>query len=251
MTNMERMSLESVNTHAITDNKVKKGIAADGGVMAGTGTGVTFADSLNSFTAQTVGAWTPEGELNDVPDTWQPDGMFFAILGEVRTAKEYLQKLGVDTENRVPTHEITEEQRKWLESRHDFEDLKNKSVFTPEFGNLMGDLYYLNVLSESEATSPAIVRTVTKEAGEVLYRSDSAMLVKLDDDAAEFDKKADDERFEAALKYLDKMIEAERDRLDEEQEDYYLDFIHGKTDDYLNSIQSCYNVIFDLLCADN
>ncbi len=246
MTNMERMSLESVNTHAITDNKVKKGIAADNGVMAGTGTGVTFADSLYSLTAQTVAAWTPEGELNDVPANWQTDEPSFAILGEVRAAKEFLESRGVDTRHRTPTHEIAEEQRKWLESRHDFESLKNKSVFTPEFGNLMGDLYYLNVLSESEATSPAIVKPVTK--GEVLFQSDNAALIKLDDDYEEYKKKAEDERYESALKYLDKMIEAERERLDEKQEDYYLDFIHGKTDnDYLNNIQSCYSIIFELL----
>lgn len=246
MTNMERLSLESVNTHAITDNKVKKGIAADGGVMAGTGTGVTFADSLNSFTAQTVGAWTPEGELNDVPDNWQTDDSVFLILREVRAAKEYLQSHGVDTEHRVPTHEITAEQREWLESRHDFEALKNKSVFTPEFGNLMGDLYYLNVLSESEATSPAIVRPEIK--GEVVAREKNIALVKLDDDYEEYKKKAEDERYESALKYLDKMIKAEQERLDEKQEDYYLDFIHGKTnDDYLNNIQSCYSIILELL----
>ena len=246
MTNMERMSLESVNTHAITDNKVKKGIAADNGVMAGTGTGVTFADSLYSLTAQTVAAWTPEGELNDVPANWQTDEPSFAILGEVRAAKEFLESRGVDTRHRTPTHEITEEQLKWLESRHDFEALKNKSVFTPEFGNLMGDLYYLNVLSESEATSPAVFRPEIN--GEVLFQSGDAMLIKLDADYEEAKKQAEDERYESALKYLDKMIKAEQERLDEKQEDYYLDFIHGKTDnDYLNNIQSCYAVILELL----
>lgn len=243
---MERMSLESVNTHAITDNKVKKGIAADGGVMAGTGTGVTFADSLYSLTAQTVGAWTPEGELNDVPDNWQTGEVSFAILGEVRAAKEYLKKIGVDTENRVPTHEITEEQRKWLESRHDFEALKNKSVFTPEFGNLMGDLYYLNVLSEREATSPAVVGVI--DMNDVMFQSENYAFIKVDENYEASRKKAEDERFESALKYLDKMIKAEQERLDEKQEDYYLDFIHGKTDnDYLNNIQSCYGIILELL----
>lgn len=243
MTNMERMSLESVNTHAITDNKVKKGIAADNGVMAGTGTGVTFADSLCSLTAQTVAAWTPEGELNDVPANWQTDEPSFAILGEVRAAKEYLESRGVDTRHRTPTHEITEEQRKWLESRHDFEALKNKSVFTPEFGNLMGDLYYLNVLSESEATSPAVVGTLPYN-GEIIAEAKDITLIKLNSDLEE----AKDERYESVLRYLDKMIKAEQERLDEKQEDYYLDFIHGKTDsDYLNNIQSCYSIILELL----
>lgn len=245
MTNMERMSLESVNTHAITDNKVKKGIAADGGVMAGTGTGVTFADSLYSLTAQTVGAWTPEGDLNDVPANWQTNSVW-DVLGSVNAAKKYLKKIGVDTENRVPTHEITEEQRKWLESRHDFEALRNKSVFTPEFGNLMGDLYYLNVLSESEATSPAVVGVIDMD--DVLFQSGDYAFIKVDENYEASRKKAEDERYESALKYLDKMIKAEQERLDEKQEDYYLDFIHGKTnDDYLNNIQSCYSIILELL----
>lgn len=246
MTNFERLALESVNTHAITDNKAKKGIAADNGVMASTGTGVTFADSLNSFTAQTVAAWTPEGELNDVPANWQTDDSVFLILREVRAAKEYLQSHGVDTEHRVPTHEITAEQLEWLESRHDFEALKNKSVFTPEFGNLMGDLYYLNVLSESEATSPAVVGVI--DMNDVLFQSRDYAFIKVDENYEASRKKAEDERYESALKYLDKMIKAEQERLDEKQEDYYLDFIHGKTDnDYLNNIQSCYSIILELL----
>lgn len=242
MTDFERLSLESVNTHAITDNKPKKGIAADEGVMASNGSGVTFADSLKSFTAQSVGAWTPEGEKPDVPDTWDT-GSPLSILSAVKTAKEFLEKNGVDVENRVPTHEITDEQRAWLESRHDFEDLKNKSVDTPEFADLIADLYYLNVISEKDVNNVAWVKLPIPD-GQVLYQSKDAMLIKLPDNAAE-EESAD--RADAALKYLEKLIELERKRLDEKREEYYLDFIHGKTDeDYLNSLQSCFDIILDL-----
>lgn len=235
MTDFERLSLESVNTHAITDNKPKKGIAADEGVMASNGSGVTFADSLKSFTAQTVGVWTPEGEIPDVPDTWDPGNMI-PILEAVKTAKDFLKQNGVDVENRVPTHEITDEQRAWLESRHDLEDLKTKSVSDPEFADLIADLYYLNVISERDAEYIACVDVIPAE--EAL-----PMLIKLDNAAEE--ESAD--RADTALKYLEKLIELERKRLDEKREDYYLDFIHGKTDeDYLNSLQSCFDIILDL-----
>ena len=56
------------------------------------------------------------------------------------------------------------------------------------------------------------------------------------------------ERADTALKYVDKMIENEQERLDEKQKQYYLDFIHGKTDEnHLNYVQSCYSVIFEML----
>lgn len=242
MTDFERLSLESVNTHAITDNKPKKGIAADDGVMASNGSGVTFADSLKSFTAQTVGAWTPEGEQLDVPDTWDT-GSMVPILAAVRTAKDFLKQNGVNPESRVPTHEITDEQRAWLESRHDFEDLKNKSVDTPEVADLIGDLYYLNIISERDADYIACVNVRIPD-GQVMYQSKDAMLIKLPDNAAETESA---DRADTALKYLEKLIELERKRLDEKREDYYLDFIHGKTDeDYLNSLQSCFDIILDL-----
>ena len=56
-----------------------------------------------------------------------------------------------------------------------------------------------------------------------------------------------DERADAALKNLDKVIEKEQERLDEKQEQYYLDFIHGLTDaDLLDSLQS-YALISQML----
>lgn len=69
MTNMEKYRMESYNSHAIGENKVKKGIAAKESIMASHGQGVTFSDSLKSITAQSVAAWTPEGEKTDAEET--------------------------------------------------------------------------------------------------------------------------------------------------------------------------------------
>lgn len=238
MTNFEKLALESVNTHAITDRKAKKGIGADGGVMSDTD--ATFADSLYSLTAQTAAVRNPEGE--QLPDTWQT-GSAWDVLGSVTAAKEYLKKTGVDTENRIPTHTITKDQRDWLASRHDLDAFNTLGVDTPEFGDLMADLYYLNIISESEALAAARADTVPN--GGLIYQNNTASLYKLignieEDEAAE--------RADTVLKYLDKLIESERERLEEKQEQYYLDFIHGKTDDdLLNSLLSCYSVISELL----
>lgn len=245
MTNSEKSALKALNTHAITDHKIKKGIWGKFGVMAEHGTGVTFADSLYSFTAQTIDAWTPEGAQTPyTPDTWQTGGVS-GVLGSVTAAKEFLQKLGVDTENRVPTHSVTNEQRDWLASRHDLNALTTMSANDPEFGNIMADLYYLNIISESEALVTARVNTAPPNS-ELIYKNDIASLYRLINNTEETDE--DVERADAILKYLDKLIEIERERLKEKQEQYYLDFIHGKTDDdYLSSLVSCHNMISQLI----
>ena len=192
-----------------------------------------FADSLFDLTSQ---------NSEDVPDTWQT-GSVLDILGSVTAAKEYLEKNGVDTESRVPTHTITQEQRDWLASRHDLDALDTLKVDSPEYGELVADLYYLNIISESEALVTARADTVPN--GELIYQNDIASLYKLFDNS---EKDADDERADTVLKYLDKLIENERERLKEKQEQYYLDFIHGKTDnDFLNALLSTQAMISQLL----
>lgn len=196
-----------------------------------------FADSLFDLTAR-----NSENISEDVPDTWHTGGVW-DVLGSVTAAKDYLQKHGVDTENRVPTHSINQEQRDWLAARHDLEAINSLSVNSPEFGDLMADLYYLNIISESEALATARVDAVPN--GELMYQNDIASLYKL---LSENEKDADDERADTILKYLDKLIEIERERLEEKQEQYYLDFIHGKTDrDLLDSLMSDRMLISQLL----
>lgn len=239
MTNFEKLALEGVNTHGITDHKPKKGIWAEQGVMAEQGTGVTFSDSLNSITAQTVGAWTPEGEQPEVPQTWSFKGVW-DILGSVRGAEEYLKILGVDTGNRVPTYEITAEQREWLNSRHDFEALKNGSIDTSEFGDLMGDLYYLNIISKEDAMAVARVEAIPD--GQAMFSSKSETLIKISDT----EQGARDDRADAALKYIKKLLDKEREYLEEQRRQNYLDFINGKTSRRGNA-EGCFDLLIHLL----
>lgn len=64
--------------------------------------------------------------------------------------KEQLKLESIDADNRTPTHEITDEQMEWLNSKYDLNYLSGCSISEPEFGNLMLDLAYLNVFSLDE-----------------------------------------------------------------------------------------------------
>ena len=59
--------------------------------------------------------------------------------------REQLKKEGIDP-SRTPTHEITDE----LSEKYDFDYLSNCSISSPEFGNFVLDLVYMNVFSFDE-----------------------------------------------------------------------------------------------------
>lgn len=96
----------------------------------------------------------PNAEL---PERWADDhdwGRIFTAKYMTENVIEFLKSMGVDTENRVPTHTITKEQLEWLASRNDLGALKNVSANNiTELAQLFGDLVYLNVLSESDVYS--------------------------------------------------------------------------------------------------
>ena len=156
MTNFEKFRLESFNSHAISEGKVKKGIAAAESIMAGE----TFADSLNGITSQTVDAWTAEdgeravSEVSAVPTEWTYNG-YWSASAVVKAVDEYLESVGV-AYDRTPSYELTDEQRKWLESRHDMEALKTANVSSKEFANFMGDLYYLGAVSAKDVNNACV-----------------------------------------------------------------------------------------------
>lgn len=64
--------------------------------------------------------------------------------------KEQLKAEGIDTDSRIPTHQITAEQMKWLNSKYDLDFFSTCSITNEEFGNFMLDLAYLNVFSLEE-----------------------------------------------------------------------------------------------------
>lgn len=68
----------------------------------------------------------------------------------INKVREKLKAEGVDPSKRTPTHEITDEQMEWLNSKYDLKFLSTCGISEPEFGNFMLDLAYLNVFSLEE-----------------------------------------------------------------------------------------------------
>jgi len=166
MTTAEKLNYERRTSYAITEKKAKGAIRADTGIFAQTGTGVTFSDALYSITADAPDVFTTpaekamksrfdtceaaDGTMVDIPERWlgkysEPARCY---ASGIKRAEEFLkEQLGIDPARRTPTHEITEEQREWLTSRHDFSKINGDGE---EYGELVADLIYLNVMSPSE-----------------------------------------------------------------------------------------------------
>lgn len=182
MTISERSRLESFNSHAISEGKLKRGIGAVDGLMASHGQGVTFADSMYSITAQNVDAWTSEDDkevqktavvdricktpmqklLYYAREKWTDESFYtfdsssrgYSVNEEALSAvREQLRSEGINPNTRTPTHEITDEQMEWLNSKYDLKYLSECSISEPEFGNFMLDLAYMNVFSLAEVSN--------------------------------------------------------------------------------------------------
>lgn len=66
----------------------------------------------------------------------------------LNNVREKLKSEGIDPDRREPSYSITDEQVEWLSSRYDFGDESAwDSAQSPEFGNFVLDLVYLNVIS--------------------------------------------------------------------------------------------------------
>lgn len=130
-------------------------------------TGRTVNGSANNeeFTVESADSPESSGLPNTkIPDKWiTKDGMAW---GAINKAVEFMKnELGIDADGRTPTHEITDEQREWLSSRHDMSNMQCNvikentvngqtsyySTHTAEYGNFLADLVYLNVYSPDEA----------------------------------------------------------------------------------------------------
>ncbi len=169
MTTAEKLNYERRTSYAITEKKGKGAIRADTGIFAQTGTGVTFSDALYSITADAPDVFTTpvekamksrfdtcetaDGAIVDVPERWlggysEPARCF---ASGIKAAENFLKnKLGIDPDKREPTHEITDEQREWLESRHELSKINGDGE---EYGELVADLIYLNVYTPMEIAS--------------------------------------------------------------------------------------------------
>lgn len=78
----------------------------------------------------------------EIPDKWvTEDGK-----SAEKIVRSFLEEQGIDFEETIPTHELTEEQKEWLRSRHDFENMK-LGLFNEECENFYADLMVLGVCS--------------------------------------------------------------------------------------------------------
>lgn len=104
---------------------------------------VSFSEYLDSAIEETE-------ESSGVPTDWAAGGIWY-LYDSLTAVKEYMRnELGIDPDDRTFTHEITDEQREWLASRHDMDAVKTAAVGSEEFANFMADLYYLGVFSSSD-----------------------------------------------------------------------------------------------------
>lgn len=96
---------------------------------------------------------------NEIPEKWKTGwGSAESYGWGVDIAVRYMrEELGIDVSERVPTHEITNEQKDWLASRHDLGTIQNYSINTLEMQNFLADLVYLNIYSPDEAKNLTLV----------------------------------------------------------------------------------------------
>lgn len=253
MTNSEKLTSKSWNSHAITEHKLKKGIGAKTGLFAEHGTGVTFADSLYSFTAQTVEVMAPTGDVeNDIIqkiEDMEDDGNTASVKdlkGKdlIRFCRdEYLQNtIGADPQDPKDRelHKLTKEEKEWLDARHDFEKLQTGGDKTA-FGNFLYDLVYLNVLTKSDALelmSPMLPLDDAHPA-RIVYLGDQEDPLPIDDGSI--------------LGLIAKHIEEQKRELEYLKDEYFythhteadLEYLK-KLNDYLNNKKECYEVVWQV-----
>lgn len=108
-----------------------------------------------------------------VPDKWDSQEDW---LNTVDKAVDYMiNELGMDFSRRTPTHELTEEQKQWLMSRHSLDDIYKSIDETSETGsgyhkgwydgNFLSDLIYLNVMSPEDVKRVGTVAFPAHEGG--------------------------------------------------------------------------------------
>lgn len=109
----------------------------------------SFGDLIAASQAQQA-----EGDVV-IPDKWITD------RGQGRgidVAVEFMRdKMKIDFSEREPTHKITDEQKEWLASRHDLDNIHNYTINTPEKQNFLADLVYLNIYTPDEARTLTLV----------------------------------------------------------------------------------------------
>ena len=115
-----------------------------------------------------------------IPDKWDEQEDW---LNTVDKAVDYMiNELGMDFSRRTPTHELTDEQKEWLMSRYDLNDIYKTVDKMSETGtgyhkgwydgNFLSDLIYLNVLSPEDVKRVGTVAFPAHEGGVLIPLND-------------------------------------------------------------------------------
>lgn len=180
----------------------------------------SFADALNDRIDNSINA-------DNIPRYWELDGCKCGS-DSVFAVDKFLLEYKIIASKRTPTHEITAEQREWLASRHDLEALKTASVDSKEFGQLLGDLYYQNIISKDEAMSPW-VHIVEERSTYFDENGEEHMFFDFDT--------LDEYRSKTALEFLAKFIELRQESIEKMREEYYKQYLAGNPENYVRFIK--------------
>ncbi len=249
MTNYEKLQSESWNSHAMTEHKTKKGIGAKTGLLAEHGTGVTFADSLRSFTARSAEVMAPTGDVENDPLVQKIESGEDTNTAEPMNARDsllycvdqYLKNtIGADPNDpeKRAAHKITEEQLEWLAARHDLTELQSTNN-AEAFGAFLNDLVHLNVISSGDAMeliSP-ILPLDDGHPARVVYLGDREYQLPTDNGSI--------------LGLIAEHIEKQKRELEYLKDEYFythhteadMEYLK-KLNDYINNKKECYEVVW-------
>lgn len=131
---------------SITENGTINSLFSQRGVEAST------EYSFASFLSAAVEGCSDE-LFNAAPDKWLQE---WTGESPVKKAVKFLENMGVDVENREPSHSLTDEQKEWLRSRHDLDAIYNSTASPLDTYNFRADLAYLGVISPDEAENVGV-----------------------------------------------------------------------------------------------
>ncbi len=195
-----------------------------------------FSAGTNCQTEETFGSLLDgyvSENTTEIPDDWFAEEETLSVF-DIDKAVNSMEKLGVDA-NREPTHEITDEQREWLKSRHDFNSLSYDDS-SPETMNFYADLVYLNVMSADDIKD---LYTVSVPSYPVTYRVEESSDVSASDSLL----KAVSDIIGRQRDILSYVTDKSNDPLQSGDEDF--EFIR-KVTSMLENKQECFDVLLGL-----
>ena len=116
--------------------------------------GISFNNNFLNFLNKDSFKSSEDDLLSLAPGKWLP---YQTGESPVKKAVQFLAAMGIDAEKREPAHSLTDEQKKWLRSRHDLNAIYKNTADPLETYNFRADLVYLGVISPSEAESIGVI----------------------------------------------------------------------------------------------